>query len=87
MIIIIILTTLIVVVHLCDTIFGSLVLLRFWGEFSMDYGEHNVPHNCCCFDCPFLSGSVHGDRLLLYIREKFHSFLASGSIKRFYLRL
>ena len=31
--------------------------------------------------------TVHGDRfLLLYIREKFHSFLASGSIKRFYLR-
>ena len=31
--------------------------------------------------------TVHGDRfLLLYIREEFHSFLASGSIKRFYLR-
>ena len=36
-----ILTTLIVVVYVvCDTIFGSLVLLRFWGEFFMDYGEH-----------------------------------------------
>ncbi len=73
-----ILTTLIVVVYVVrDAIFGSLVLLRFWGEFFMDYSEHNVPH--------IIVAEVSTDRfLLLKIREKFHSFLASGSIKRFY---